>query len=103
MFYISASGSLRCAASDGDSIWFMPNDPKCFEGLSRRGGRYNKGDCVQLRFEGVDTLELHYQGLHQSLHYAADERDFVISRLGFGEVTYGGGSGMLARTGTGRR
>jgi len=94
-FYTSASGSLRCAATDGDSIWFLPNEPKRFEGLSR----YNEGDSVQLRPEGVDTLELRCQWLH----HAAETRDFVIERLGFGEVTYRGGSGMPARTGRSRR
>jgi len=98
LFYTSASGSLRSGAPDGDSIWFRPNNPKRFDGLGRRKVRYNKGDCVQLRFEGVDALELHYQGLHQRLADAAASRDLIIEKLGFGEVTYGGGSGMLART-----
>jgi hypothetical protein len=98
LFYTSAAGSLRCAAPDGDSIWFQANEPARFDGLSRRGVRLNKGGSVQLRFEGVDTLELHYQGLHQSLAHAASARDFAIGQLGFGDVTYGGGSGMLART-----
>jgi len=98
LFYTSSSGSLRCAAPDGDSLWFMPKNPARFDGLSKRGVRYNKGNCVQLRFEGVDALELHYQGLHQSLPQASSSRDLVIEHLGFGDVTYGGGSGMLART-----
>jgi len=98
LFYTTASGSLRSSAPEGDSVWFKPNEPARFDVLSRRGVRYNKGSCVQLRFEGADTLELHYQGLHQNLPHATEARGFVIRKLGIGDVSYGGDSGMLART-----
>lgn len=94
LFYDTPTGS----APDGDSIWFEPKEPKRFEDLSSRGVRFNAGGCAELRFEGVNALELHLEGKHQSLAQANSARDFVVAHLGFDNVTYAGGSGMLART-----
>ncbi len=98
LFYTTSTGSTRSAAPDGDSIWFEPNEPKRFDGLSTRAVGFNQGGFAQLRFEGVDALELHFEGKHQCLAQANAARDFAVEHLGFDDVTYGGGSGMLART-----
>lgn len=97
MTYLNELGRLRSSSPDGDSLWFAANHPERFEGLSRRRVRLNKGGLAQLRFEGVDALELHYQGLHQHVGLASAARDYALAELGFAAVTYGGASGMLAR------
>jgi len=48
---------------DGDSVRFVPDDATLLTGL-KNGDRVRvSGDgSVQLRFDGIDAPELHYQG-----------------------------------------
>ena len=76
---------------DGDSAWFLPDKPELLEdvGESGRDADFNKGDFAQLRFEGIDALELHYPGgYHQHTGASVDARDFLLRTLGFTQVTY---------------
>ena len=52
------------ARPDGDSMWFKPDNPAHLANLAGRDVGYNGGGFAQLRFEGIDALELHYGGLH---------------------------------------
>ena len=72
---------------DGDSIRFRPdnedllkNFPQGDAEISQRG--VTKGTC-QLRFEGVDALELHYltPADHQEINAARRARDFLLFDL----------------------
>ena len=49
---------------------------------------YNGGGFAQLRFEGIDALELHYGGLHQRVPECVDARDRLLRLAGFKDVTY---------------
>ena len=73
---------------DGDSIWFKPNQVNLLSNLSGRNADFNGGGFVNLRFEGIDALELHYKGSHQSLNNAKASRDLALSRAGFQQVIY---------------
>lgn len=74
---------------DGDSVWFKPDQPQLLNGLGGRNPDFNGGDFVQLRFEGIDALELHYPGSdHQHKDAAVAARDFLLKKIGFTDVEY---------------
>lgn len=81
---------------DGDTVWFKPNNLKLLENFSladeipARTAKVNGGGLVNLRFEGIDALELHYEGGQQQDAGARAARDFTLQRLGFQQVTYSG-------------
>lgn len=76
---------------DGDSLWFRPDKPSLLRNLGDppRRAEFNGGGFAQLRFEGIDALELHYPGSdHQSAPAAVAARDFLLQRVGFSQVQY---------------
>lgn len=75
---------------DGDSVWFKPKNRNHLERLGSRKIDYNKGGYVQLRFEAIDALELHYKGSHQHPKMSIKTRDFLLSNIGFTDIKYSG-------------
>lgn len=77
------------ARPDGDSLWFKPDNPEHLHDIDGRSVDYNKGGFAQLRFEGIDALELHYRGSnHQIAPQCSDARDRLLNLAGFSNVTY---------------
>jgi len=78
-------GRVHRSQPDGDTIWFRPRSTRIPEllGASVSNGR------TSLRLEGVDALEIHYQGSHhQHLRDSVRARDELLDWFGFGEVTW---------------
>lgn len=73
---------------DGDSMWFKPNNQDHLTNLGGRQVEYNGGGFVQLRFESIDALELHYVGSHQKRPECEDARDKLLKLVGFNSVTF---------------
>jgi endonuclease YncB( thermonuclease family) len=76
---------------DGDSVRFKADNPSLFAHLPD-GGRVeiSRGDgTTQLRFQGIDAPELHYNGEIQPLSRQA--RNVLLNRMGFGRITYNRG------------
>jgi len=76
---------------DGDTVTFRPLRPGLVEALPRFSGRapkFNARGMIPVRFEGIDALETHFQEMRQNLKYAKAARDRLLSRLGFGDITY---------------
>jgi endonuclease YncB( thermonuclease family) len=76
---------------DGDTLKFKPDNPALVEGLHRPGSvgpRFNRRMMINLRFEGIDALETHFDGMHQNLGWAEAARDAVLQGVGFGEVRF---------------
>jgi endonuclease YncB( thermonuclease family) len=81
---------------DGDSIQFKPSDQSLLDQLEQLGRAYklSKIGSVQLRFEGIDALELHYKPskggkvTHQRRALAKEARDFLTEQLGLNPVNY---------------
>ena len=74
---------------DGDSVWFEPDQPALLSNLAGRSADFNGGDFAQLRFEGIDALELHFPGSdHQHAAAATAARDDLLQRIGFGQIVY---------------
>lgn len=85
------------AAPDGDSIKFYPSNPELWRTL---GVRANSSGGGQLRLEGIDTLETHYQPraqpgsvtlgmLHQPPQFAQGAAKELLKFLGFRTVVRG--------------
>ncbi len=74
---------------DGDSVWFRPDNPSLLDDVTGRSAEFNQGGFAQLRFEGIDALELHFPGSdHQLEHPTVAARDFLLNELGFEEIDY---------------
>ena len=86
----TASGNPSGFEPDGDSMQFAPKTPALLDGLDRVGApvRLTAIGSTQLRFEGIDALELHFDGTHQPRPLADQARDFLTGRLGMNPVPY---------------
>jgi endonuclease YncB( thermonuclease family) len=72
---------------DGDSIRFVPDTPALLGDLRRaRRIRPSRDGTVQLRLEGIDAPETHYQGQSQPL--ADPARDRLLALCGFRSVRH---------------
>lgn len=76
---------------DGDTINFLPDRDDLIQSLPRFNGQRPDRRHLEnygVRFEGIDTLETHFQNRHQDLVFANAARDRVLEWLGFGTVTF---------------
>lgn len=95
-FHLYYQGATRRSGArpDGDSCWFKPNKKSLFKSIDTevpgRKVKFNAGGMVQLRFEAIDALEVHFQGSHQEMGLAKRARDTTMSNAGFTSVQYGG-------------
>lgn len=82
LFYRSTC--LVGSRPDGDSVWFKPDNPRLLSDVGQRSADFNVGGFAQLRFEGIDALELHFPDYdHQLEEPAVEARDFLLANLGF--------------------
>lgn len=83
---------------DGDSVRFIAQDLDLFDDVHRsfRIKPARTDASVQLRFESVDTPEVHYGSYSQPMGDAT--RDAMLKRLGFKGITFGGKSGNVVIT-----
>jgi hypothetical protein len=75
---------------DGDTVRFFPDAVELVRNLRRFSGRPPdiKNGHINIRYEGIDTLETHFQGDHQNLEFANAARDLNLKALGFTGVTF---------------
>jgi endonuclease YncB( thermonuclease family) len=72
---------------DGDSIRFRPDDLNLLQKLKRANRiEPSKDGTVQLRLEGIDAPELHYENVAQP--FSKEPRDALLTWFGFTDVTY---------------
>jgi endonuclease YncB( thermonuclease family) len=86
----TSAGNPSGFEPDGDSIQFKPTDPTLLERLDRVGRPFKLTaiGSTQLRLEGIDALELHFDGSHQPRPLADQARDFLTGELGLNPVPY---------------
>jgi endonuclease YncB( thermonuclease family) len=89
------SGSPSGFEPDGDSMQFRPTTPALLSHLKRldQPVRLTTIGSTQLRFEGIDALELHFSAgkggvVHQPRPLADDARDFLTKELRLDPVRY---------------
>jgi endonuclease YncB( thermonuclease family) len=80
-------------APDGDSIRFCANHPAYWDLLEHKVRRQS-GGSVQLRLEGIDTLETHFEPqygnlgiVHQPIAFAHAAAAELLEFLGFDRIT----------------
>jgi endonuclease YncB( thermonuclease family) len=75
---------------DGDSVQFKPANPALLNQLDQPGRpiRLTSIGSTQLRLEGIDALELHFDSTHQPRPLADQARDFLTGKLGLNPVPY---------------
>ncbi|HKS49632.1 MAG TPA: nuclease [Amycolatopsis sp.] len=86
-------GSFQIAGTspDGDSVRFYPDDPAIFRKAGIKA-RLNSRGGVQLRLDGIDALETHYQAQNhggmwrQPRELGSAAASGLLSRLGFKKV-----------------
>jgi hypothetical protein len=73
---------------DGDSIQFKPTNPQLLNQLDQPGRpvRLTSIGSTQLRLEGIDALELHFDSTHQPRPLADQARDFLTGKLSLNPV-----------------
>ncbi len=83
------------AAPDGDSVRFYPKKPDLLNRIEGKV-RLNHAGGVQLRLDGIDALETHFQpqggglgNLHQPLRFAHAASAELLKILGFTAITRG--------------
>src|SRR6478752_902341 len=87
----SKSGAATGFQPDGDSMQFKPNNKALLDKLEQvaTGYRLTSINATQLRFEGIDALELHFDGRHrQPSPLAEDARNYLTNLLGLNPVAY---------------
>lgn len=88
--------SEKCSGSgpepDGDTIKFLPTQPLLVESLYRENSGscpgYNTSGQINIRFEGIDALETHFEYKHQDLKWAKAARDRMLELAGYTNVVY---------------
>lgn len=75
---------------DGDTVRFLPNSVDLVQKLPRFSGRppdITNGH-INVRYEGIDALETHFEGDHQDLTFARAARERNLELLGFTGVSF---------------
>jgi hypothetical protein len=87
--------SKRGFEQDGDSIHFKPKKRTLLDRLERVGSPYRLTNIgsTQLRFEGIDALELHFRPdngpeSHQQRPLADESRNYLTGRFHLNPVPY---------------
>jgi hypothetical protein len=73
---------------DGDSIRFRAADAALWAKLSGPPANVNARGHAQLRLDAIDTLETHFQNVHQPLGLATAALEFLLAHLGITEVEW---------------
>ncbi len=72
-----------------DFILFKAHDPDNWAKLAGYPVKVDPQGHVRLRLEGIDTLEINFQGYHQPLKFVNEALDFLLSQLGIRSVLWG--------------
>lgn len=95
-YQIRREGAGTQSRPDGDTVQFIVDDPAAVLALPRfspRPPKISATNTVSLRLEVIDALETHFPTVggpevHQNLPLAEAARDFMLSSLGFKQLTF---------------
>jgi endonuclease YncB( thermonuclease family) len=81
---------LQGPQPDGDTIRFEPNDVQLVRRLRRISGTPPdiRSGGINVRYEGIDALETHFQQWHQDTGLAFAARDKNLALIGYTHVTF---------------
>lgn len=90
---IKGSFAVIGTEPDGDTIRFQPDDPSIVSGLGPAGQRpafSHGGAQINVRFEGIDALETHFQNARQQVRLGDLATQTMLKTLGFSSVMNAG-------------
>lgn len=89
MAYTIIKGTFHVAgySPDGDSIRFEAANPANWDKFPFTGNAV-RAKRKQLRLEGIDALETHYEESHQPRSIALAALELLLDMLGIGDLTY---------------
>lgn len=81
---------LQGPQPDGDTIRFEPDNVQLLYALPRFSGRPPdiRSGGINVRYEGIDALETHFQGSHQNEEWGRAARDRNLALLGYTNVEF---------------
>jgi len=79
---ISGTFHIDGYTPDGDSVHFQAHNPDNWDRLREHPVKLNQRGQAQLRLEGIDALEMNFEGCHQPWKYVREALDFLLSHLG---------------------
>lgn len=87
-----ADDPRRGPQPDGDTIRFEPASLQLLASLPRFSARPPdiRSNGINVRYEGIDTLETHFDGAHQADTFAFGARDKNLALLGYTHVKFFG-------------
>ena len=104
---IKGTYHVKNRAPDGDSIAFQANNTANWDFFNwSRGFRKptpEKNRPIQLRIEGIDSLETHYEGFAQPLAIAKSATDALLRAFGIPVLTYNLNFTKIVTAGDGAR
>ena len=88
MSFILIKGTFHIVGyqPDGDSIRFHADNPEVWKWFTKQPVELNARQHAQLRIEGIDTLETHYENHHQPLKFARAATRSLLAGLGIKNV-----------------
>lgn len=86
---------------DGDSIRFKADDDDNWELLDGPPAKRNARGHAQLRLEAIDTLETHFQNVHQPLTFAKQAMDHLMAQFGVTGVQWNAQGTMVTQANDG--
>jgi len=85
---IQGTFHVKGYSPDGDSIRFKADHEDNWELLNGPPAKLNARGHAQLRLEAIDTLETHFQNVHQPLNLAKQAMDHLIAQVGITGVQW---------------
>lgn len=86
---------------DGDSIRFKADDKDNWGLLDGPPAKRNARGHAQLRLEAIDTLETHFQNVHQPLTFAKQAMDHLMAQFGITSVQWNAQGTMVTQANDG--
>src|SRR4029453_5166457 len=96
----SSSGRIEGLAFKDIEEVPVPGGVTAPQNQQRRRVDFNGGKQCSLRFEAIDSLELHFQGVQQDDSLARAARETMLKRVGFDPVTFAPTKFIEVRTAT---
>ncbi|NTU92847.1 MAG: hypothetical protein HGB29_01360 [Chlorobiaceae bacterium] len=85
---IKGTFHVRGYSPDGDSVRFRAFDENTWNFLTWNNRKEQQKEFKQLRFEGIDAVETHYEESHQPRSFGLAAMEVMLGMIGISEIVY---------------